>query len=293
MSTSKLLVVFGATGNQGGSVVDQFLSQAGWQIRALTRDPSSAKAQALASRGAEVAHVDLDKPDTLPAALKGANAVFTQVIDAVAKVPTLERFILSSLSNSAKWSNGKYTHVHHFDSKAKAAEYAQDTYPELWKKTSIFQAGFFLTNYVGMMAPIKNGDGVVRFVGYLEQDVKVPLIAAEEDTGHFVRELIVTEAAGKNLIAYRAWLTVKEIAESFSRATGMKAEAVTLPKGHFPPEMPEEMRLELGDNFACINEFGYEARNDPTVIHPQQLQSPPRLATVEEYFKNLDWSKVL
>lgn len=108
-------------------------------------------------------------------------------------------------------------------------------------------------------------------MGYLEQDVKVPLIAAEEDTGHFVRELIVTEAAGKNLIAYRAWLTVKELAESFSRATGLKAEAVTLPKGHFPPEMPEELRLELEDNFACINEFGYEARNDPTVIHPQQV----------------------
>jgi hypothetical protein len=210
MSTDKLLVVFGATGNQGGSVVDQFLSQAGWQIRALTRDPSSAKAQALTSRGVEVAHVDLDKPDSLPAALKGANAVFAvtdfwglygnpankdkpkpgqmmnawagehetwqlkQVIDAVAKVPTLERFILSSLSNSAKWSNGKYTHVYHFDSKAKAAEYAKDTYPELWKKTSIFQAGFFLSNYVGMMAPIK-----VRFHGTMSPRDAVDLTKLE------------------------------------------------------------------------------------------------------------------
>jgi hypothetical protein len=108
-------------------------------------------------------------------------------------------------------------------------------------------------------------------LGHLEQDVKVPLLAAEEDTGHFVRELIVTEGAGKNLIAYRAWVTVKEIAESFSGATGLQAEAVTLPKGHFPPEMPEEMQLEFGDNFAYVNEFGYEARNDATVIHPQQV----------------------
>ena len=56
--------------------------------------------------------------------------------------------MLSSLSNATKWSRGKYTHVYHFDSKAKAEAYARETYPELWKKTNIFQAGFFLSNYV-------------------------------------------------------------------------------------------------------------------------------------------------
>jgi hypothetical protein len=70
------------------------------------------------------------------------------VIDAAAKVPTLEHFVLSSLSNAAKWSKGKYTHVYHFDSKAKAEEYGRETYPELFKKTSVFQAGFFLSNFL-------------------------------------------------------------------------------------------------------------------------------------------------
>ena len=184
MSANKTIVVLGATGNQGGSVADVFLGEPGWQVRAVTRNPSSTKALALAARGAEIVSADLDTPSSLLSAFEGANAIFAvsdfwglyfnpanaskaaegeplnvwaanhetgqlkSVVDAAAKIPTLERFILSSLSNPTKWSKGKYTHVYHFESKAKAAEYAAENHPELWKKTSIFQAGFFLSNYV-------------------------------------------------------------------------------------------------------------------------------------------------
>lgn len=184
MASPKLIVVLGATGNQGGSVASTFLEEPGWQVRALTRNTSSPKAQALAARGAQVAYADLDKPETFAAAFDGANAIFAVsdfwglygdpankdkakpgqplnawageheiqqlegVIDAAAKVTTLERFVLSSLANVAKWSRGKYTHVYHFDSKANAAEYGKEKYPHLWEKTSIFQPGFFLSNYV-------------------------------------------------------------------------------------------------------------------------------------------------
>jgi hypothetical protein len=58
--------------------------------------------------------------------------------------------VFSSLSDATKWSRGKYTHVYHFDSKAKAEAYGRETYPELWKKTSILQAGFFLSNYLSL-----------------------------------------------------------------------------------------------------------------------------------------------
>lgn len=184
MLTKKLIVVLGATGNQGGSVADAFLQIPEWRVRALTRNPTRAKAQALAARGAEVVQADMDSPDTLSSAFENAHAVFAVsdfwglygdpanqakatkdqplnvwaanyeteqlkgVIDAVAKIPTLERFVLSSLSDATKWSRGKYTHVYHFDSKAKAETYGRETYPELWKRTSIFQAGFFLSNFV-------------------------------------------------------------------------------------------------------------------------------------------------
>lgn len=70
------------------------------------------------------------------------------IIDAAAKVETLERFIFSSLPNTEKLSGGKYSHVHQFDEKAIAEEYGKTTYPELWKKTSVLYAGFFLENYL-------------------------------------------------------------------------------------------------------------------------------------------------
>lgn len=62
-----------------------------------------------------------------------------------------------------------------------------------------------------------------------------------------------------------------ELAQTVTKATGLKAESITLPKGTFPPDLPEELKLELGDNFAACNEIGYEARNDPTVIHPRDV----------------------
>ncbi|KAH6616390.1 hypothetical protein C7974DRAFT_44168 [Boeremia exigua] len=329
MSSSKLIVIVGATGNQGGSVATTFLKEPGWKVRALTRDASSAKSQALAARGAEVVEANIDAPESLSAAFVDANAIFAvsdywgqyfdpsnqnkakpgqglnawvgehetqqlkNQIDAAAKVPTLERFILSSLSDATKWSKGKYTHVYHFDSKAKAEVYGKQTYPDLWAKTSIYQAGIFLSNFFagGLSTPIKNSDGLVQFIGLLEADVKFPYVAAEEDTGPLVKAL-VQESAGKNLIGYREWLTPREIASSFTKATGLKAEVVTLPKGSFPPSMSAEMKQSLGDNTGYWNEFGYEGREDPTVIHPRDLKSPPSLETSEDYFKKYDWTKV-
>ena len=55
MSTKKILVVFGATGNQGRSVIDSILSDpttaAQFDILSVTRDPSKPAAVALAERG--------------------------------------------------------------------------------------------------------------------------------------------------------------------------------------------------------------------------------------------------
>lgn len=71
-------------------------------------------------------------------------------IEAAAGVTTLERMVFSGLSKASKWSKGKFVNIHHFDSKANAAEWGAEKFPELWKKTSILQAGFFLPNFLGM-----------------------------------------------------------------------------------------------------------------------------------------------
>jgi uncharacterized protein YbjT (DUF2867 family) len=54
-------VVFGATGNQGGSVIKTILQDASisseFEIRAITRDPSKPTAAALAEKGVSLAKV--------------------------------------------------------------------------------------------------------------------------------------------------------------------------------------------------------------------------------------------
>ncbi len=60
-SPSKLLVVFGATGNQGGSVIKSVLADPRtakeFKIRGITRDPSKPNAQALTEKGVEMVSV--------------------------------------------------------------------------------------------------------------------------------------------------------------------------------------------------------------------------------------------
>lgn len=82
MSTStgpKLVVVVGATGNQGGSVARRFLREGTdrFRVRALTRDPGSGPAKELAALGAEVVRADLNDVGSLEAAFKGANIIFS------------------------------------------------------------------------------------------------------------------------------------------------------------------------------------------------------------------------
>lgn len=74
--TQKTVLVTGATGRQGGAVAARLLAD-GWNVRALTRDASSAKAEALAEAGAEVVVGDLDDRASLDRAVEGAFGVFS------------------------------------------------------------------------------------------------------------------------------------------------------------------------------------------------------------------------
>lgn len=73
---SKLVVVVGITGNQGGSVADTFLTDNNWRVRAITRHPSKPAAQEWKSRGVELVAADQDDVDSLTKAFTGAHAIF-------------------------------------------------------------------------------------------------------------------------------------------------------------------------------------------------------------------------
>jgi uncharacterized protein YbjT (DUF2867 family) len=49
----KTILVFGATGQQGGSVANALRSN-GWRVKALVRDPNAEKGKVLAAQGIEL-----------------------------------------------------------------------------------------------------------------------------------------------------------------------------------------------------------------------------------------------
>jgi uncharacterized protein YbjT (DUF2867 family) len=81
---SKLITVFGATGNQGGSVVKQLLSDSKisqeFKIRGITRDTSKPAAQDLAKKGVEVVAVCFHSSFHDSITISNANVSFSRPI---------------------------------------------------------------------------------------------------------------------------------------------------------------------------------------------------------------------
>lgn len=187
MSSDKLIVVVGATGNQGGSVARRFLD-AGFRVRGLTRNTTSASAEKLSAAGAEVVAADLNDVTTLKDAFHGANVIFSvtnywepffrpdcreqaekegiscrkfaynveyqhgkNIADAAATVvDSLDDngFLVSTLSQAEKCSGGKFKDLYHFDAKADIfPAYVEENYPELAAKMSCIHTGYFFTSF--------------------------------------------------------------------------------------------------------------------------------------------------
>ncbi len=70
-----MILAIGATGTQGGHVVDALLAD-GQQVAALTRTPTAPAARALTDRGVELKQGDIADVDALTAAFEGADGVF-------------------------------------------------------------------------------------------------------------------------------------------------------------------------------------------------------------------------
>jgi uncharacterized protein YbjT (DUF2867 family) len=80
MTISKpLITVFGATGNQGGSVARSLLQNPAFRVRALTRSPSSPASQILAALGAELCSADGFDSEAMVAAFQGSWGVFVNI----------------------------------------------------------------------------------------------------------------------------------------------------------------------------------------------------------------------
>ena len=66
----KLVVVVGATGGQGGSVIKRLLADGIYQLRGITRNPQSKSSQELTAKGVEMVTADINDLESIVAAFK-------------------------------------------------------------------------------------------------------------------------------------------------------------------------------------------------------------------------------
>lgn len=76
MNNSSLILVFGATGQQGGSVARALINK-GWPVRVMVRNPSSPESLALRDAGAELVAGNFDDIEVMRGAMTGAYGVFS------------------------------------------------------------------------------------------------------------------------------------------------------------------------------------------------------------------------
>jgi len=274
MSTThkQTLVVFGATGQQGGSVVRAILKDpqtaSQFHVKAVTRDTSKPSAKSLVDLGAETVTADLNDKESLRAAMKGAHAVFAvtnfwekgdadweiqqgkNVAD-ISKEVGVQHLIWSSLLNVTELSKGKFSGVHHFDSKATIEQYIKS----IGVPASFFLAGFYMGNIPGSMMRKTSPEGAPEewtFSLPVPPSTPVPLVAIVEDTGKFVKAMLLKreEVLGKRVLGATAYYTMQQIVDEFTEVTGKK--------GRFVQSQPDEFKRALaqgGLNAAGQEEF--------------------------------------
>lgn len=148
----KIILVFGATGHQGGAVV-QALMKSDFVIRAVTRDPAQPKSQALAAQGVELVKADYADEESLKRALKGVYGVYSvhnmaggltaeeeqgKLLATLALAAGVQHFVYSSVGSAER-----NTGIGHFDSKWRVEEHIR----HIGLPHSIIRPVFFMENF--------------------------------------------------------------------------------------------------------------------------------------------------
>ena len=256
MATSSVILVTGATGNQGGAVARSLLQQ-GQKVRALTRNP--ANAEALRNLGAEVVIGDLTDRASLDRALQGEKRAFlvvtffeagleaelTQgiVMADAAKAAGVEQLVFSSVGSAHR-----RTGIPHFETKRKVEQHIE----KLGIPTTILRPTAFMENFRLYWAPSPQGILMLPF----HPDTKLQLVAVQ-DIGTFAAAAFLRpdEFIDQAIDLAGDELTMPEVAGHLSRAMGRTVK--------FQPIPDDQAEAAVGQDFAFMfrwfNEVGYNA----------------------------------
>ena len=308
---SKILTVFGATGNQGGSVIKAVLAHptlsSTYKIRAITRDPSTPNAQALAKQGAEVVAADMSDPDSLKKALQGSTAVFAvtnywesaskekevgqgRAIADICKAANVKHLIWSALPHVTRLTNGSLKKVEHFDGKAEVAEYIESIRGSDLTAT-YFMPAFYMSNLLTMVQPTQGKtDHFTLGLPFGDGDsTQWPLIDVERDSGTYVAAILAAAPASVNGLYVQAvsqWVTPNEAVKALSAATGKQFGYSDLPPDVFASFLPPAIAEELKENMLLVRDYSYYGKGtEAKQAEQDRTLAITKKVTLEEWAK--------
>ena len=311
MADKKIIAVTGATGAQGGGLVRAIMADPSgpFTARALTRDPNSDKAKALAALGAEIVQADVDDAASLLRAFQGAHGAFCVTFFWAHMKPEKELSEARNMAQAAKeakvahviWSTledtrklvplsdnrmptlgGKYK-VPHFDAKGEADR----IFAELGVPTTFLLASWYWDNLIHFgMGPKKGADGKLA-ITFPMGSARLAGIAAE-DIGKCTYGIFKKgrDLIGKTVGIAGGHLTCAQIAAALTTALGQPVR--------YNEITPEAYRAfgfpgadDLGNMFQVYRDFETEVCGARNLDVSRSLN--PELQTFEQWLgKNKD-----
>jgi uncharacterized protein YbjT (DUF2867 family) len=278
----KIIVVFGATGAQGGGLVRAILNDANseFAVRAVTRDPNSDKAKELAKLGAEIFQGDIDDATSDRRALEGAYGAYfvtffwahysaeKETAEAnryaqAAKAAGLKHVIWSTLEDVREYVpldddrmptlQGKYK-VPHFDGKGEADKF----FTQAGVPTTFLRASFYWDNFIYFGSGPKKGEDGKLYLTLPIGDAPMAGIAAE-DIGKCAYGIFKKgqELVGKTVGIAGEQLTGNQMADALSKSLGQKVVYNKIPASVFR-SFGFPGADDLGNMFQFYDEFADE-----------------------------------
>ncbi|KAI0085409.1 NAD(P)-binding protein [Irpex rosettiformis] len=274
--SQKLILVLGATGAQGLGIINALLSPTSdgkpspYSVRALTRNPSGARAQELAKKGCEVVQGSFDNFETVRSALEGCYGAwintdgFTvgeqkeiyvgmRIFEIAKQTRSLRHYVWSNLDYAFKKGNyeEKY-HCDHYDGKGRVADWLK-AQPSDTSETGLTWSAVSSGVYMQMLhnplfGPVhKRADGTFVFASPVGQG-HVTMIALE-DLGWWARYVFDhrVDTSAKDLEVASDIVDWNYLVSTFKAVTGQKAVFL-------PLSIDEWMNLFDGTDKPVANE---------------------------------------
>ncbi len=282
MAERKVIAVVGATGAQGGGLVRAITSDpdSPFTARALTRDPTTDKAKALAELGAEVVAADIDDVESLKNAFAGAHGAFcvtffwehfspekeiaqATAMAQAAKEADVQHVIWSTLEDTRNWVPlsddrmptlmEKYK-VPHFDAKGES----EKLFMESGVPTTCLRTSFYWDNFIYFgSGPQRGPDGKLALTFPMGK-AKLPGIAVE-DIGKCAYGIFKRgpEFVGKTIGIAGEHLTGAEMAAALTKALGQDVRY-----NDVPPDVYRSFDFPGADDLGNMYQFKRDFEED-------------------------------